>query len=89
MGIYINPPECSKEEWLIENGIPVFDTPSIDYREGYLPVCLVGNRAFTAAAVCPDEREVDAFSDPSDERPKQWFIVPIEKLTEVCPNLAM
>jgi len=40
----------------------------------YYPVCLVDNGAFTAAAVCYDERELEAFKR-DDGRRKAWFQV--------------
>ena len=84
MGYYIDPMDMSKEEWLAKNGIKMhlaelkgsdlFDT---------LPVCLVNNGAFTAAAVCFSAEEFKDFSNPKDMRDKQWFIVPIPQLLEV------
>jgi len=88
MGCYINPPDMSKEDWLHEHAEmtegqlfpPVWD----EIPEGHLPVCLVLNAEFTAAAVGYDEQENEAFSyTESDLRPRIWFTAPIEALLEV------
>lgn len=82
MGIYINPRDMSKEQWLTENGTPM-PKPS-DHRAGDdVAVCLVDNGTFSAAAVAYSQDELDAFSYEDDQRPKKWFSVPISKLIEV------
>lgn len=85
MGSYINPSDCSKEQWLADHGIPVHGNriPRIGELEGFLPVCLVDNGAFTAAGICFNDRELAAFSQPSDYRPKRWFHVSQELLFTV------
>lgn len=79
MGWYINPPSMSKERWLTENGQRT-DGPA-PITETHLPVCLVNNGPFTAAAICPHEREVQAFASP-DGRPKIWFSVSRQSLAD-------
>jgi hypothetical protein len=37
-------------------------------------VCIVDNGFFGAAAYCYSEEEFKVFNDPSDHRPKKWFI---------------
>ncbi len=92
MGYYINPKDGStKEDWLEKfalsdlhlqlNGIPKWS----EVPEDCLPVCLVDNQIFTAAAIVYDEREFDAFNDPDDFRPKNWFFVRNEFLAEFLP----
>jgi hypothetical protein len=88
MGYYVNPSSTSKETWLQENGTKVPDVLKFDEKPGYRPVCLVDNGPFTAAGICYDDRELDAFKRPDDWRPKQWFMVPINKLLEICPAIA-
>lgn len=85
MGYYVDPTDRSKEQWLHENGIVVLG-PS--FTEDSYPVCLVDNGPFTAAGICFDLREADAFNQPTDHRPRQWFLVPRSKLIEVCPQVA-
>lgn len=84
MGVYVNPADGSdKVEWLTENAVEEDYGPpeSWDARldEGLLPVCLVDNGFFTAAAVIFDEREFIEATRP-DARPRIWYLVPIEYL---------
>lgn len=87
MGCYVNPLDCEKEEWLLEKGDIVDDAGGApdwsDTPEGQLPVCLVNNGPFLAAAVAYNESEIRAFNDPSDYRPRLWFFVDIEDLKTV------
>lgn len=82
MGVYVNPPWQGKREWLQENGVSTGTTPP-EITETTLPVCLVDNGVFFAAAVAYSASELREFSR-EDARPKEWFSVPISKLKEVC-----
>lgn len=82
MGLYINPKNKSKEEWLIEHllvekGVP----PTIHTLKSNnlhtVVVCWMDNGQFTAAAVMYSAEELARFSDPADPRGKLWFIVPV------------
>jgi hypothetical protein len=90
MGYYINPADCSKEEWLDKNGVEVTGSPDTlqDPSGERVPVCLMDNGPFTAASICYDRNEIDAFNQPGDYRLKRWFMVPAVKLAEVCPQVA-
>lgn len=89
MGRYINPKILTKEEWLHTHGTPVRAAPlSAIAENGCLPVCLVDNGPFTAAGICYNDRELKAFQSPDDWRLKEWYMVPVERLLEVCPELA-
>ena len=91
MGVYINPPNQTKEEWLRDNsyGEPNF-TPPASYDSflavGFYWVCLVRNPQFSAAAIAVDNREFQQFTDPNDFRPKLWYLVEKEKLMD--PNIS-
>lgn len=82
MGIYINPKDGSKEEWLVQHGKLQIITPSHYRVDDSYAVCLVDNRLFTAAAIAFDQNELEAFKYP-DGREKMWFMVPKKALALV------
>jgi hypothetical protein len=77
MGYYIDPTNCSKEEWLNKHGVPADGNiyPNADS----LAVCLVDNVMFTAAGICFSKSETEAFAHP-DGRRKKWYRVSREDL---------
>ncbi len=94
MGAYVNPPNNQdKADWLNENR--AVDEPlsrsDINFEEvrekGLLPVVLVFNGAFTAAGIGYSKEEFEVFANPSDNRPKLFYLVEEEKLHAVCPQL--
>lgn len=84
MGYYIDPTDCTKEQWLLKHGTPVAGPPDWQavHAAGALPVCLVDNRMFTAAGVAFSPNEQAAFARP-DGRDKRWFTVPVSDLHAV------
>lgn len=95
MGLYIqtnndlNKPEPAevKLEWLRANGrnVTEFET-KITADE--VPVCLVYNPGFAAAAVAYDMQELHRFKEPDRgvQRPRVWFMVPREKVRQFAPR---
>ena len=83
MGLYINPSNCSKEQWLRENARQV-ERQDAKVTDEEVPVILVRNPTFSAAAVCYDQRELNAFSAPGDRRPATWYMAARGKVREVC-----
>lgn len=86
MGIYINPRDMTKEDWLVANATTMQDeAPASHFRahDKHIAVCLVNNDGFTAAAVCFSERERQVFTHETDLRPKLWFWVPIQTVSDV------
>lgn len=83
MGIYINPQNgSSKESWLQTNGTRLASAPSTGYnfKSGKMPVCLMDNGMFTAAAaVAYSDGEISEFSR-ADGRPKSWYEVDVDLL---------
>ncbi len=81
MGKYINPRDCSKEQWLNANGKILTDEAAVAFQftGETLPVCWVNNGVFTAAGIAYDERERDefaiGFTRGTDYREHVWFEV--------------
>jgi hypothetical protein len=87
MGIYINPlNNQSKLDFLNKNGRTVsIDEIKNQFRQlitsRQIPVCWVNNGTFDAAAIIYNDLELKEFTQLHDIREKQWFIIPLEKLT--------
>lgn len=76
MGYYIDPPNMSKEQFLEKYGQPLSSISSdYNFSGDKLPVCLVDNGWMTAAGIAYHPREIEAFNNPNDIRPKKWFEV--------------
>ena len=79
MGYYIQGPERGKGKYLEEE----YHAVPCNVHEAYLavghvslvPVCVVDNGAFDAAAVAYSSEEFECFSYHGDVRPKQWYIM--------------
>ena len=87
MGCYVNPPNETKESFLEREGVKVSKISWDDAKDGILPVVLMDNGPFTAAGVCYSKRELEAFTDSHDYRPKKYYLVEIEKLLPVTDLL--
>ena len=87
MGCYIDPVKGTKEQFLMRNGKEVWQSGFSweDKPENCLPVVLVDNKQFTAAGVAYSKRELEAFTDPTDFRPKRYFYVSLDALKGVSP----
>ena len=83
MGCYVNPKGIKKDAWLKTNGrficdvneysdIPVYEGLCHDNR---LPVVLVDNGSFYAAAVCYNRDEYNRFVMLPDPRPRMIYTV--------------
>ena len=86
MGYYIDPPDQTKEEWLLTHGTLCDEVPlrHVDTKTNSVAVVLVDNIIFQAAGIAYSQAELEAFKH-EDPRPKEWYWVPIEKLTpEIC-----
>ncbi len=91
VGFYVDPPDCSKVEWLdkygelYKGGISKFNEDEyhdLVFVDKKLPVCLVDNGLFKAAGIGFSLDETSHFNRP-DGRSKIWYIVPIENLKEI------
>jgi len=83
MGAYINPKNETKEDFLNREGVEVAQLSWENKPVGTLPVILVDNAIFTAAAIAYSKMELSAFVNPSDHRKKQFYYVSLEKLRDV------
>lgn len=84
MGYYINPPDMTKEAWLMQHALAAQRFPpkrNTDF-DAAVVVCLVQNPDFTAAGICYSQAELERFAQP-DSRPKSWFLVPVTDLQKV------
>ena len=89
MDCYVNPRGMTKEEWLKTHGIEISaeDAAEHDNFDDVLLVVLVDNGPFTAAAVAYKRSEVDHFvADPTDTRPKAYYLVNSADLLKVFPR---
>ena len=87
MGVYINPPGEPKEPFLTREGLPITSSAVRNWdfsKRDRLPVVLVNNGPFTAAAVAYDPKEAEEFTSSSDPRPRAYFSVPLAVLKD--PN---
>ena len=88
MGYYIETggPK-GKAKWLVDNAkavitpTPVYGTPDM------IPVCVVDNEPFEAAAIAFDKDELEVFEDPRDERFRMWLSVPRAEVLRLCPHV--
>ena len=90
MGVYINPPNGTKEEYLWGNSLEITEKEarafefSSEETEFISVVVLFDNGPVTAAGVMHNELERDEFLDPEDRRPKLYYKIDKEVLT--CPE---
>lgn len=72
MGYYINPPDGDKDGFLAKHGLPFSGAmvAGLDFDGPHLPVCLVDNGMFKAAAIDFDWREAQYFADDTSGRPQ-------------------
>jgi hypothetical protein len=83
MGVYVE--TADKPKWLEDNSLAIqFNPPTehYDFAHDAYWVVLIDNGFFFAAGITYSARELEAFTYP-DPRPKIWFLVPAERLTQV------
>jgi hypothetical protein len=88
MGKYINPHDCTKEQFLHKYGkeVTILDIGHKEFddwiNENKYVVVWVDNGNFTTAAILYDKKEYDYFirTMNNDERPSKYFIVNAEDL---------
>ena len=82
MGIYINPVDMGKDEWLAIHGRYITQEAAEEFKwqTDFFVVCLVDNGGFNAAAVMFSEGELNYFLvnfkvGSKDPRPVCWYLV--------------
>lgn len=86
MTIYLSPSRMTKEEFLQKHGEPVPESNivlyNLDKHDKACIVCLVDNGPFTAAGILYGELDREAFTSPTDPRPRAFFRVPTSAINE-------
>lgn len=76
---YLNPTSMTKEAFLAKYGTQIEEVAlknfSPEDRSVNCVVVLVDNGAFSAAGIMDGERDLCDFTDPSDPRPRKFFLV--------------
>jgi hypothetical protein len=78
MGFYIEGPATSKAPFIVsEYDGKIIPCPKSfeDIPADKALICVVDNVYFEAAGYCFSAREFEAFTSPTDERPKKWLIM--------------
>ena len=80
MGYYIEGPTHGKANHILNKHggtlLPGKPESFADIPDDMALICVLNNGPFEAAGLCYDEREFEAFSEPSDPRPKLWMLLP-------------
>jgi hypothetical protein len=82
MGYYVNPRTESKEQFLAREGRSISPKWG-EQKPDETIVVLIDNGFFTAAGIAYDEKEFQAFTSPTDNRPKTFYAVNTDKLRTV------
>lgn len=86
MGLYLNPANISKEQWLVDNAKPIsihdalnfFSDPHTNAK--HVLLLWVNNGLFTAVAYIHNDRELNAWLRDDSGRPTIFYKAPKEKL---------
>lgn len=89
MGYYIETlaPRFKANQLMELHGAKLEPGPFFDPSRVKIPICVVQNGPFDAAAVGFSQDEVDAFCG-QDGRPRTWLSLSKEKVIELCPTVA-
>tara|TARA_R110000751_G_scaffold215713_7_gene319168 strand:- start:1109 stop:1396 length:288 start_codon:yes stop_codon:yes gene_type:complete len=89
MGLYINPPNMSKENWLTQHATPTSKSQWQDTTSYFDPVLLahLNNGQFTALGIAYDASEQSRMTHPLDTRPVNYHFAPRTAVLAVAPEL--
>lgn len=88
MGYYIETNgHKGKAKWLVDNAKAVVIREPVDGTADMIPVCVVDNGPFEAAAIAFDSEELACFNDPNDDRFRTWLNVPRAEVLKLCPHV--
>lgn len=90
MSHYIETGELKgKAHWLKQNakGIYLAGRPT-EVNSMFVPICIVDNGEFEAAAIATTPHEAAAFDIKSDVRPKTWMLITAEDAVRLCPKVS-
>lgn len=88
MGYYIETSSRNdKAKWLVDNAKAMITFAPVAGTAEMIPVCVVDNGAFEAAAIAFDKDELEVFEDPRDERFRMWLSVPRAEVLRLCPHV--
>lgn len=69
---------------IVRSGRPVTIT---DLADGKVLVCVVQNGMFDAAGIVFSDDELEAFSQPTDPRPRTWLAMDRDEVVRLCPHV--
>ncbi len=84
MGLYINPNDSSKEQWLQSKAREVTqDEFKFETGTGEVPLVWVDNGPFSALGVTYSEREFKEFTRSDDPRPRKFYYASLADVQDV------
>lgn len=88
MGYYIETSSHkNKDQWLVNNAKATIIREPVEGTHDMIPVVVVNNGPFEAAAIAYSPRELKAFTDPSDMRFRTYLSVPRAEVIRLCPEV--
>jgi hypothetical protein len=89
MGYYIETASHkNKAQWLRDNAKAVNAPGERNIgTHDMIPVVVVDNGPFEAAAIAYDRNELEVFTDRTDPRPRECLLVPRDEVIKLCPEV--